>query len=141
MPNAYSGLTVDGGGVITGGLTMGTGLEAYATKELRVSGNNIILRMPFTGTILVGDYNGNGVVDAADYVVWRKNNGTTNVLPNDPAGGTIGATQYNNWKANFGKTPGSGSGAGLAAVPEPASLLLCLFASAAMAASARRRAA
>ena len=76
-----------------------------------------------------GDYNGNGVVDAADYAVWRNNVGTTNVLPNDPTGGTIGATQYNTWKANFGKTPGSGSGSGLVgAVPEPGTVGLLLVA-------------
>jgi hypothetical protein len=38
-------------------------------------------------TPLVGEYNGNGSVDAADYVVWRKNQGTSNPLPNDPTGG------------------------------------------------------
>ena len=38
-----------------------------------------------------GDYNDNGVVEAADYVVSRENGGTTNVLPNDLIGGVIGA--------------------------------------------------
>ena len=32
-----------------------------------------------------GDYNGNGTVDAADYVVWRKNVGNLRItLPHDP---------------------------------------------------------
>ena len=74
-----------------------------------------------------GDYNNNGVVDAADYALWRNNVGTTNVLPNDPTGGTIGATQYNTWKANFGKTLGSGSGL-VGAVPEPGTAGLLLVA-------------
>jgi len=64
---------------------------------------------------LDGDYNGDGNVDAADYVVWRKNDGSS-------AG-------YNLWRANFGNTPGSGAAAGtspsLGAVPEPSSLMLC----------------
>jgi hypothetical protein len=76
---------------------------------------------------LAGDYNSNGVVDAADYVVWRKNAGTSNALPNNLIGGTIGMAQYNQWRADFGNTaPGSGSGTGAmanAVVPEPASLL------------------
>jgi hypothetical protein len=55
-----------------------------------------------------GDYNDDGTVDAADYVTWRKNNGTNNVLPNDPIGGTIDSDQYNQWAANFGE---SGAGA------------------------------
>jgi hypothetical protein len=51
----------------------------------------------------VGDYNGNNTVDAADYVVWRKNEGTMNPLPKDPIGGEIGQGQYDNWRANFGQ--------------------------------------
>jgi hypothetical protein len=73
-----------------------------------------------------GDYDDDGKVDAADYVTWRKNAGTTNTLPNDPHGGTIGALQYGTWRANFGLTAGSGSGlAGV--VPEPSAEFLLLF--------------
>ncbi len=87
------------------------------------------MRIASTGAVpgVTGDYNNNGVVDAADYVLWRNNVGTTTVLPNDPAGGTIGPTQYNNWRANFGKTVGGGSSLGTAAVPEPASLVMTLI--------------
>jgi hypothetical protein len=75
-----------------------------------------------------GDYNDDGSVDAADYVIWRKNQGTTNTLPNDPAGGIIGATQYNNWRANFGMMAGAGAGPSLdaSAVPEPGTIVLAL---------------
>jgi hypothetical protein len=76
---------------------------------------------------LTGDYNNDGKVDAGDYVTWRKAQGTTNVLANDPVGGTIGTAQYNNWRANFGKPPGAGSSLGGAAVPEPASIGLLLI--------------
>jgi PEP-CTERM motif len=83
---------------------------------------------------LPGDYNQNGIVDAADYVVWSKNVGASTALPNDLIGGTIGATQYNQWRANYGKTaPGAGSGSDgsvNAAVPEPATLVLLMFAAA-----------
>jgi hypothetical protein len=78
-----------------------------------------------SAAILTGDYNNNGVVDAADYVVYRNNVGTSTVLPNDPIGGTIGTAQYDQWRANFGKVPG-GAG-GLSAVPEPASAVLLFF--------------
>jgi hypothetical protein len=77
---------------------------------------------------LVGDYNANNVVDAADYVVFRKNEGTTNTLPNDPTGGTIGPAQYTQWRANFGKVPGSGLSAGN--IPEPATITLLAIAAA-----------
>jgi hypothetical protein len=55
-----------------------------------------------------GDYNDDGKVDAADYVVWRENAGTSNVLTNDPLGGTIGQAQYDQWRANFGAKAGDG---------------------------------
>ena len=44
---------------------------------------------------LTGDYNNNGVVDAADYVLWRKTD-------------TGGQQGYDDWRANFGRmaTPG-----------------------------------
>ena len=74
---------------------------------------------------LAGDYNDNGVVDAADYVLWRKNVGTTGTLANDTIGGTIGEDHYNLWRANFGETtPGAGTALGSAAVPEPTALVL-----------------
>jgi len=72
-----------------------------------------------------GDYNGNGAVDAADYIVWRENEGTNNVLLNDPIGGAIGQAQFDQWRAHFGQTAGSGAIANASvAVPEPATLLL-----------------
>jgi T5SS/PEP-CTERM-associated repeat protein len=78
--------------------------------------------------LLAGDYNQNGFVDAADYVVWRKNEGTTDPLPNDPIGGTIGQGQYDQWRAHFGQTAGRGAGAEAnTTVPEPATLALLML--------------
>jgi hypothetical protein len=75
--------------------------------------------------ILVGDYNDNGIVDAADFTVWRDKLGTTNVLPNDPLGGTIGPAQYDQWRDNFGAVLGSGSGSlAHSPVPEPSAWVL-----------------
>jgi hypothetical protein len=76
---------------------------------------------------LEGDYNDDGTVNAADYVVWRNNEGTMNPLPNDPHGGTIGAAQYNTWQGNFGQTLNPGSGAS-AALPEPGTVTLGMLA-------------
>jgi hypothetical protein len=72
-----------------------------------------------TGTLSVvsvglpGDFNHNGVVDAADYVVWRKGLGTV-----------YSQSDYNIWRAHFGETAGSGTSATVNAVPEPAALVL-----------------
>jgi hypothetical protein len=75
---------------------------------------------------LIGDYNNNGVVDAADYVLWR--NGGPLMNDSTPAG--VGPEDYNVWRENFGKTATPGSAAA-AAVPEPSTfVLLCLVAAA-----------
>ena len=64
-----------------------------------------------------GDYNVDGVVDSADYVVWRKGLGTTYTQDH-----------YNIWRAHFGETLGSGAGVSAnAAVPEPATFLTLMF--------------
>jgi hypothetical protein len=68
---------------------------------------------------LPGDFNGDNVVDAADYVVWRKGLGTTYTQDD-----------YNTWRTNFGRSFSfsvSGSGASAnAVVPEPASITVCV---------------
>ena len=70
---------------------------------------------------LNGDYNNNGDVDAADYVLWRRNLDSTTTLPNDPTPGMISVEDYGVWRANFGKIDGAGAAATsfAAAVPEP----------------------
>ena len=76
--------------VFSGG-TQGSSAQQY---EFRVDVSDIISRNgTFTlrqqSVALLGDYNHNGIVDAADYVVWRKNVGTSTALPNDLIGGTL----------------------------------------------------
>jgi hypothetical protein len=90
---------------LTAGLT-------WNTSQLYVSG--ILSVAPG----LSGDYNYDGAVDAADYVVWRKGIGTESTPAN-----------YNLWRTNFGRMIGGGAAARLdAAVPEPAALPLALLA-------------
>ena len=81
------------------------------------------------GVAVDGDYNGNGVVDAADYVVWRKLlNQSGAGLPADGDGNNVvDGDDYTYWRERFGNTaPGGGSVASAAAVPEPASLIFVL---------------
>jgi fibronectin-binding autotransporter adhesin len=68
-----------------------------------------------------GDYNNNGTVDAADYVLWRKGGPLQNEVdtPN-----TVNEADYTAWRARFGNTSGSGASLSTAAVPEPAGCLL-----------------
>jgi hypothetical protein len=69
-----------------------------------------------------GDYNNNGAVDAADYVLWRDGG------PLQNEGATPGTTtpeDYEFWRSRFGLTAGVGSAASqAAAVPEPMTWLL-----------------
>jgi hypothetical protein len=68
-----------------------------------------------------GDYNNNGAVDAADYVVWR-NGGP---LQNEVAGvspGEVTAEDFAAWRERFGNgtpAPAGGSALSASAVPEP----------------------
>ncbi len=83
--------------------------------------NSVLLRV--APNVTNGDFNGDGKIDAADYVVWRKNDGSQ-------AG-------YDAWRTNFGRTAGSGSVAtgstrlsspksASVSVPEPAGILIVL---------------
>jgi hypothetical protein len=84
--------------------------------------------------VLPGDYNGDGVVDAEDYVVWQKNSGLTGgatyAKGDGDRDGNVTLADYNIWRSHFGQTAsGAGSGVNLAsAVPEPSSILLGVFA-------------
>jgi hypothetical protein len=83
---------------------------------------SLAFSQPFRFTGLSGDFNLDGSVDAADYVVWRNGLGTAYTQDD-----------YGAWRANFGKTAGNGAaryplGASAeslsAAVPEHCSLVL-----------------
>lgn len=81
-----------------------------------------------------GDYNNNGVVDAADYVLWRNTLGQSvnpGVGADGNLSGIIDAGDYTIWRTNFGNAVPNipaGAGAGFASVPEPASSLLLIIA-------------
>jgi hypothetical protein len=72
-----------------------------------------------------GDYNGNGTVDAADYIIWRNTSGqgvTAGTGADGSNNGSVGPEDYTYWRNRFGTIIGSGTGslAGGTAVPEPA---------------------
>ena len=88
-------------------------------------------------TGIAGDFNEDGKVDAADYVVWRKNT-ANGALPNDD-GLTTQTARFNLWRGNFGEMEMPGGGSGSGAVPEPSSAVLLSLAAIAVGLSARRR--
>jgi hypothetical protein len=85
---------------------------------------------------LPGDFNHDGAVDTADYIIWRKGLGTTYTQ-----------ADYNDWQTNFGATLGSGAPSAFPfppspltpAVPEPSAVALALLASAVLRSSRIRR--
>lgn len=88
---------------------------------------------------LAGDYNGDGIVDAGDYVVWRDNLGQfiglSNENPLAATEGFVDEEDYDYWVANYGMT--AAAFANSLSVPEPATggLAAILF----VAVAARRR--
>ncbi|MEX2091444.1 MAG: DUF1559 domain-containing protein, partial [Pirellulales bacterium] len=112
----YSGADGDGDGKITQNdhLVWRTNFGARATPQ----------------PLVAGDYNLNGVVDAADYTVWRDRLGATGQPCFGGADGTgngkITPLDHSVWRANFGATSTDGS----AAVSAPATASLAVAPSA-----------
>ncbi|MEX0613666.1 MAG: hypothetical protein WD738_17025 [Pirellulales bacterium] len=102
---------------------MGVLQTVFATDVFANGRDGLAFRVIEEG--LPGDFNENGKVDAADYVVWRKNNNTNNSLPNDSGLGTpIGSAHFDLWRANFGMMAAGAAAGSNAPVPEPASLVV-----------------
>ena len=79
---------------------------------------------------LRSDYNGDGVVDAADYTLWRDQAGQSGffLTADGNADGVVDNEDYALWESEFGQTnslPPASTG-----VPEPAGLTLVLLAAA-----------
>ncbi len=67
---------------------------------------------------VAGDYNQDGYVDAADYVIWRKTVGTDAPMADGDGSGLVDEPDYQLWRQAFG-TATAGQGGGSTAVPEP----------------------
>jgi hypothetical protein len=101
--------------------------------------SNTVMYTTVAGT--PGDYNDDGIADTADYVVWRKMQGTNfnlagNGDENGTSGGIVDTGDFNYWRQNFGRNY-TGSG-GDSPTPEPASAILSLVMVLFLSISARR---
>jgi hypothetical protein len=104
----------------------------WDTSQLYTTGVLSVIASP-----LGGDYNDDGAVDAADYVLWRKGGPLKNEVDNP---GTVDEADYAAWQARFGTSAGGGGQqARRGNVPEPASAALMLLAAIATSQSVRRR--
>ena len=92
---------------------------------------------------LAGDFNSDGTVDAADYVVWKHSYGETVATAYGGADGdgnlTVGDADYDVWRAHFGQSAAGAGSQFATAIPEPTSAMLLIIAAIA-ACSFRRRA-
>lgn len=95
---------------------------------------NLFARLP-------GDYNRDGVVDGADYIVWRNAMaGDVDLAADGNGDGIITVADYDVWRAHYGSTSGSGSAVATQTVPEPVagSLTLAALFTIGLAARSRR---
>jgi T5SS/PEP-CTERM-associated repeat protein len=124
-------------GALTGSLNLGTAptLPGGMQWNLAKSTSDISLSV-----VATGDFNGNGTVDAGDYVVWRNslNQQGAGLAADSNGDGVVNATDYSFWRSRVGNVVG-GAGSG-AAVPETSCIALLAIASAFAGAMRRRRA-
>jgi hypothetical protein len=94
--------------------------------------NRLILKATAVTQLIAGDYNADGRVNAADYVVWRKTVGSMSHLAADGnADGLVDHLDYQVWRGHFSETAAAGAFRNPGAdqlVPEPVSALLLLWA-------------
>lgn len=84
--------------------------------------------------VSMGDYNGDGIVNQADYDMWRSDFGSNNAAADGNGNGVVDSADYVVWRDHLGQSFGSGA----AAVPEP-SLAIYLSMVIAIAMQVRRR--
>jgi hypothetical protein len=95
------------------------------------AGTGYYISIPVSSTFapaIAGDFSGDGVVDAADYVLWR-----------DQLGANYTPADYEAWRTNFGHSAAIGADAPSAAVPEPTSIVLVAVALAVLLRAMRQR--
>lgn len=99
-----------------------------ASKDEYVYYDDFVISTDFI--TIPGDYNTDGVVDAADFTVWRDAVGSpAGTIPNDFDGGVIGQAQYDTWASNLGNEVDwanfPSAIPAVTAVPEPSAWVLC----------------
>jgi hypothetical protein len=121
--------------IITGQTVSGSFANLNAGSRVQIEGTSASLLVTVTNlhvtlsnflTNVPGDYNNDGVVDAGDYVVWRKSSFKDAPLDNETASlGVADQADFDIWRANFGATMGQPNPSA-SVVPEPATNLLAL---------------
>ncbi|WP_145291150.1 beta strand repeat-containing protein [Pirellulimonas nuda] len=116
------------GGVLSGLLadglpfTLALGTDTYSQDYVAPTAT-LTIALAF----VPGDYDRNGVVDAADYLIWRSSFGAPVASPGDGADGNldgiVDAADFSVWRDHLA----GGAATASASVPEPAGVMLALF--------------
>lgn len=95
-----------------------------------VPGRSILVLILSPAAVL-GDYNNDGIVDAADYTVWRDTAGQSgpnlaadSTGPSGVPDGIVDELDYQFWAAHFGNTSAGRGAQSVNVVPEPSSIWL-----------------
>ena len=131
-------LSIDGGpafgnsftfdGVSSGYISLFSNIAGSPTDIKFAQLENLVITG--LGTItnpgLPGDFNDDGIVDAADYAVWRDNLGgdSSSLNGNGAGGATVTSADYDLWRLSFGDGSSAALGTVATAVPEPAAIVL-----------------
>jgi len=95
----------------------------YTSQQVLLEATRVFFRVP-------GDYNRNGVVDAEDYLLWRKTLGTNFLVADGNENGQVDSGDYDVWREHFGEIAVEGMSAvdPATTVPEPHIITLLLAA-------------
>ena len=110
---------------------LGQTFQAGSARDLEflyglTDGSRVRGIVQYVSDTLRGDYNGNGIVDAGDFAVWRKslNQNVPNGTGADGDGnGIVQQADYLLWRANFGTMSAAAASTAGAPVPETTSSL------------------
>jgi hypothetical protein len=126
--NFFGGSIASLGDLDGDGITdLAVGADHDATGGTERGAMHILFLKPQVVPHIAGDYNLNGTVDAADFVLWRRwlNTSVPNWSGADGNGnGVVDAADHDVWRANFGYTlpmPAAGSESSGAGGPTPQS--------------------
>ena len=100
-------------------------------NDSRIITLNELPTLPWSNSAsIAGDFNRNGVVDSADFLLWRKTRNQTGwgLAADGDLNGRIDESDYAMWRSHFGNPnlPANGSGVNTA-VPEPAAMVLLVI--------------
>lgn len=119
-------LTREGGASVARIAIDAVSLEFGVTRSLATLDWGTLLLSDLT---LPGDYNDDGLVDAADYTVWRDTLGDeVNLRADGNNDGLVDPEDLDIWKSNYGRASSQGSMALRTVVPEPSACVVAALA-------------